>query len=93
MKRIIHLVTVVLVPIGLCALLEATVRMTTLEQTAVDRMTERLYPVPPGKEEGLFATRVYDPLLSWRLRPARARLFGRRPPSRFAILVGSFCRP
>jgi lysophospholipase L1-like esterase len=68
-KRVIPLVTVMLVPIGLCALLEATVRMTSLEQTAIDRMTERLYPVAPGKEEGLFSTRVYDPLLSWRLRP------------------------
>ena len=39
--------------------------------------------------------RVYRPWygLSWHLRPARARLFRRRPPSRFAILVGSFRGP
>jgi lysophospholipase L1-like esterase len=69
-KPALHrLVAVVLVSIPLFALLEATIRMTPLEQFAVDRMTERLYPVPPGREEGLFSTRVYDPLLSWRLRP------------------------
>jgi len=64
-----RLVAVVIIPVAFVALLEVTVRMTGLEQRAVDRMTERLYPVAPGKEEGLFATRVYDPLLSWRLRP------------------------
>src|SRR5215467_3718595 len=64
-----RLVAVVVLSVAVVALLEATVRMTSLEQRAVERMTERLYPVAPGKEEGLFATRVYDPLLSWRLRP------------------------
>jgi len=64
-----RLVAVVVLSVAVVALLEATVRMTSLEQRAVERMTERLYPVAPGKEDGLFATRVYDPLLSWRLRP------------------------
>ena len=69
-KPVLHrLVAVVLVSIPLFALLEATIRMTPLERFAVDWMTERVYPVPPGREEGLFSTRVYDPLLSWRLRP------------------------
>ena len=31
--------------------------------------------------------------IRWALRPWRARLQGRRPPSRFVILVGSFRRP
>ena len=64
-----RLVVVVAIPIAFIGLLEVMIRMTSLEQSAVERMTERLYPVAPGKEEGLFATRVYDPLLSWRLRP------------------------
>jgi len=28
-----------------------------------------MYPVSPGKEDGLFATRLFDPVLSWRLKP------------------------
>ena len=61
MKPVLHrFVAAVLVSILLFALLEATIRMTPLERFAVDRMTERLYPVPPGREEGLFSTRVLD---------------------------------
>jgi lysophospholipase L1-like esterase len=49
--------------------LEVFVRATGLEQIVAGRVSARLYPAPTKGGEGLFTTRVFDPVLSWRLRP------------------------
>jgi len=53
------------------AALELVVRATGVEQAIAQRVTERMYPIveEEGGHNSPFATRVYDPLLSWRLRP------------------------
>jgi lysophospholipase L1-like esterase len=50
-------------------LFEVLIRTTGLEQMVARQVSKRMYPVAPGQEMGLFATRVFDPLVSWRLKP------------------------
>jgi lysophospholipase L1-like esterase len=51
--------------------LELAARITGVEHAIARRVTQRMYPITPetGGTYSPFATRVYDPLLSWRLRP------------------------
>ena len=54
---------------GLLAAVELAVRMSGAERAVTARVSARLYPPEPGGENHLFATRIYDPVVQWRLRP------------------------
>lgn len=64
-----RLALVLLPTVLLIGTAEVLIRLTGAEHVVARRVTKTIYPVAPGNEDGLFATRLYDPVLSWRLRP------------------------
>jgi lysophospholipase L1-like esterase len=65
------LALLVLPSLLLIGLLEAVLRLVGAERALNRIVTERLYPIreETGGNYNPFATRVFDPLLGWRLRP------------------------